>query len=110
MFRFTIRDVLWLTVVVACLAAWWIDHRQQSAKNYQAEMLNWQFRAESLRSYVERKSQGKVSFSEGQWERRVLIEDGTGAYNYLSPLFDRVISGTIQESGPSYPPPQPVEP
>ena len=25
MFRFTIRDVLWLTVVVACLVVWWID-------------------------------------------------------------------------------------
>ena len=28
MFRFTIRDVLWLTVVVALAAGWWIDHRQ----------------------------------------------------------------------------------
>ena len=25
MFRFTIRDVLWLTVVVALLTAWWLD-------------------------------------------------------------------------------------
>jgi hypothetical protein len=25
MFRFTIRDVLWLTVVVAMGAAWWVD-------------------------------------------------------------------------------------
>jgi len=25
MFRFSIRDVLWLTVVVAVLMAWWID-------------------------------------------------------------------------------------
>ena len=25
MFRFTIRDVLWLMVVVAVLAAWWVD-------------------------------------------------------------------------------------
>ena len=29
MFRFTIRDVLWLMVVVALVAAWWADHRQQ---------------------------------------------------------------------------------
>src|SRR6266850_494912 len=28
MFRFTIRDVLWLTVVVAISAAWWLEHRQ----------------------------------------------------------------------------------
>jgi hypothetical protein len=28
MFRFTIRDVLWLTVVVASLTGWWLDHRR----------------------------------------------------------------------------------
>ena len=28
MFRFTIRDVLWLTVVVALVVGWWIDHRR----------------------------------------------------------------------------------
>jgi hypothetical protein len=28
MFRFTIRDLLWLMVVVAILAAWWVDHRR----------------------------------------------------------------------------------
>ena len=27
MFRFTIRDVLWLMVVVAMGVAWWLDHR-----------------------------------------------------------------------------------
>jgi len=26
MFRFTIRDVLWLTVVVALGVAWWLEH------------------------------------------------------------------------------------
>jgi len=25
--RFTIRDLLWLTLVVALAAAWWLDHR-----------------------------------------------------------------------------------
>jgi hypothetical protein len=28
MFRFAIRDVLWLTAVVALAAGWWIDRRQ----------------------------------------------------------------------------------
>jgi|KBSMisStaDraftv2_1062788.scaffolds.fasta_scaffold2896886_2 hypothetical protein len=31
--RFFIRDLLWLTVVVALAAAWWLDHRQQRAEN-----------------------------------------------------------------------------
>ena len=28
MFHFTIRDVLWLTVVVALAFAWWLDHHR----------------------------------------------------------------------------------
>src|SRR5688572_14391506 len=33
MFRFTIRDVLWLTVVVALLVGWWVEHRQSAARD-----------------------------------------------------------------------------
>jgi hypothetical protein len=42
--RFTIRDVLWLTVVVALAAGWWID-RQRTAGISAAEMGRqaWQF-------------------------------------------------------------------
>lgn len=29
MFRFSIRDVLWLTVVVALAVGWWLDHFYQ---------------------------------------------------------------------------------
>ena len=32
MFRFTIRDLLWLTVVVALGVGWWVDRRVQSAR------------------------------------------------------------------------------
>jgi len=28
MFRFTIRDVLWLTLVVGLSLGWWIEHRR----------------------------------------------------------------------------------
>jgi hypothetical protein len=28
MFRFTIRDVLWLTALVAMGVGWWMDHRR----------------------------------------------------------------------------------
>jgi hypothetical protein len=31
-FRFTIRDLLWLTVVVAVLVAWWVDRRSKNAE------------------------------------------------------------------------------
>ena len=29
MFRFTIRDLLWLMVVVGMALGWWLDHRWQ---------------------------------------------------------------------------------
>jgi len=28
MFRFTIRDVLWLTIMVALAVAWWVDNKR----------------------------------------------------------------------------------
>jgi len=27
-FHFTIRDLLWLTLVVALVVGWWLDHRR----------------------------------------------------------------------------------
>ena len=32
MFRFTIRDVLWLTVVVALAVGWWVEHNRGDAR------------------------------------------------------------------------------
>ena len=32
MFKFTIRDLLWLTVVVALGMAWWMDRSRANAK------------------------------------------------------------------------------
>ena len=31
--KFSIRDLLWLTVVVALVVAWWLDHRRQGEEN-----------------------------------------------------------------------------
>lgn len=31
--KFSIRDLLWLTVVMALAVAWWLDHRRQAAEN-----------------------------------------------------------------------------
>ena len=47
MFRFTIRDVLWLTVVVALAVGWWIDRSgiQQSRET-------WKSSAEMLRDFA----------------------------------------------------------
>jgi hypothetical protein len=40
MFRFTIRDVLWMTLVAAILCAWWIQWRQHKlAENRDAKTI-----------------------------------------------------------------------
>jgi hypothetical protein len=39
MFRFTIRDVLWLTVVVALGVAWWADRTRITERAVKAERL-----------------------------------------------------------------------
>lgn len=31
--KFSIRDLLWLTVVIALVVAWCLDHRQQGSEN-----------------------------------------------------------------------------
>jgi hypothetical protein len=35
--RFTIRDLLWLMVVVALAVGWWLDHRQLSVADERAQ-------------------------------------------------------------------------
>ena len=55
MSRFTIRDLLWLTVIVAMTIGWWIDHRSQAKAKWQTEALvaKWRDRAEFLKSHIE---------------------------------------------------------
>ena len=38
MLRFTIRELLWLTVVVALLVAWAIDHQRLSSRDDEAAL------------------------------------------------------------------------
>jgi hypothetical protein len=35
MFRFTIRDLLWLTVVVALAVGWYVQYREATELRYQ---------------------------------------------------------------------------
>jgi len=39
MFRFTIRDVLWLTALLATRCAWWTEHRASAGMTKDAEMM-----------------------------------------------------------------------
>ena len=51
MFRFTIRDVLWLTVVVALGVGWWVDRTHQIGRREQ-EVALWKSRADGLLDYL----------------------------------------------------------
>ena len=59
MFRFTTRDVLWLTVVVALAVAWWIDRRAQSSdasnrtKKHQAEVAQLESEIANLNNLID---------------------------------------------------------
>ena len=81
MFRFTIRDELWLMVVVALGVGWWLNIKRETARNYKAEMLNWQFRAETLQEHIERGA-GNVVFFRGKWGEQVTIRDSRGVNVY----------------------------
>jgi hypothetical protein len=37
-FRFTIRDLLWLTALAAVSVGWWLDHRHSTALYKQLEL------------------------------------------------------------------------
>ncbi len=47
--RFTIRDLLWLTVVVAALLGWWVDRKQLAS-----DRAAWKARAGNLEENVQR--------------------------------------------------------
>ena len=49
--RFTIRDLLWLTVVVAVAMGWWLDHRQSAEKSnrYLYTLHSYQWELEKYR-------------------------------------------------------------
>ena len=48
MFRFTIRDVLWLMVVVALAMGWWLENRHLRASNAELEQHNAAYNRELL--------------------------------------------------------------
>ena len=50
MFRFTIRELVLLTLMVAMGAAWWTEHRYAMLLNTEKQL--WQTRAHLLRDYL----------------------------------------------------------
>jgi len=73
MFRFTIRDVLWLTVVVALAVAWAIEHRQLALVRSALQIEQAEQRMAELR---ERELRGGVILTPAPARIRVLDRGG----------------------------------
>ena len=54
MFRFSIRDVLWLTVVVALGVSWWAERRSAQ---------RWRWATEGLAKHIEFSERADVEFT-----------------------------------------------
>jgi hypothetical protein len=54
MFRFTIRDTIFVTTVLAILLGWWLDHRSIATQLAESEIAhrNWRGWAEHLRGQL----------------------------------------------------------
>jgi len=52
MYRFTIRDVLWLILVGAVCAGWWVEHR--SIEQRERDLEDKRAKMESLEAFMER--------------------------------------------------------
>jgi hypothetical protein len=82
MFRFTIRDVLWLTALVAMSAGWWVDHARQRAL-FRRWALRCQILEDASGFKVERLPDGTYDVWDGPRKK----PDGTWAYpNQSAPI------------------------
>ena len=61
--RFTIRDLLWMTLLAAVAVAWWVERRHQRAtiKEQEAEVAYWQEKAVGFAIELERERQASSS-------------------------------------------------
>ena len=65
--KFSIRDLLWLTAIMALTVGWWVDHRRTASD----EREQWQLRARILQTMFE--DEGYTVNVEGTWPYRTLI-------------------------------------
>jgi hypothetical protein len=79
MFKFTIRDLLWLTVVVALGVGWWIDHRWPSKLREENEEMRKQL--SSLTALLD-KAGVKVKVEKGHVEIYATGARGGGFHSW----------------------------
>jgi hypothetical protein len=89
MFRCTIRDLLWLTVVAALTVTWWVEHRSLLQLQSQHERLERQRAAAAKESAECKESLETLALENARLEefvrrRKLLNEAQTGTY-FLGP-------------------------
>ena len=91
MFRFSIRDVLWLTVVVALTVGWWIHAKKTEAIRKEQAVL--QSSLNELSSYIHDRDKVQVK----RTDKGILIYEPSTPNNFRM----RRPSGTLQSAVPS---------
>jgi len=86
MFRFSIRDVFWLTVVVGLAVAWVVEHRQH-AKYWRNEVAAERVYFDQLAEVVKVRAGWKVAVDRGGVG--INFPDGS-AVSYPRPSYDLV--------------------
>jgi hypothetical protein len=76
MFRFTIRELVFVIVIVGMGVAWLIDHQRQATANHETEMKDRKFRAETLKNWIESGTIVKVEFRTHSFGQDVRITTG----------------------------------
>jgi len=74
MFRFTIRDVLWLTVVAAVVVAWWVDRFQLSRRMGKLAAANSAMEKELHELQFYRDNKHLLLTPSERWEARPILD------------------------------------
>jgi hypothetical protein len=78
MIRFTIRDVLWLTVVAALMIAWWIDRSTHLSQARRLEHVNAELSADA-KQQTERAEEAWRILSETANARAIAVSPASTA-------------------------------
>lgn len=97
MFRFTIRELVFVTVIVGMGVAWLIDHQRLATANHETEMKDWKFRTEALKNWMGSGTIVKVEFRTHSFGQDVRITNGSKYSIYRE---KRLRSGSKQDSDP----------
>lgn len=82
MFRFTIRELAFVAVIVGMGVAWLIDHQRLATANHETEMLDWKFRTEALENWMGSGAIVKVKFTTHSFGQEVHITNGSSNSTY----------------------------